>query len=219
MTNSRSNWDSHWEQESQRDYWQEPAKEVIRLKDRLDSRKIHDVLDLGCGIGRHTILFAESGFNVTAVDDSQNALDILSRKASEKELHIDCIRGSFTEEIFPKDSFDLVMAYNVLYHGYRNDFNKGAGLVHKYLRPAGLFFFTCPTRRDAKYENGEKMAENTYRPLNSVHPGDIHYFADEGDIADFLRDFNSYSLDVEEHYWDNNGVMQFSSSWCVLADK
>ncbi|HEY94775.1 MAG TPA: class I SAM-dependent methyltransferase [Dehalococcoidia bacterium] len=79
MNNNRSNWDSHWGEESQREYWQEPAGEIIKLKDSLDRQKVRDVLDLGCGIGRHAILFAELGFNVAAVDDSRKALDIFKK--------------------------------------------------------------------------------------------------------------------------------------------
>ena len=197
MSNNRSSWDSRWGEESQRKYWQEPADEIIGLKNSLDRQRIRDVLDLGCGIGRHSILFAESGFNVTAVDDSENALDILREKASEKQVNITCIKGSYTEDIFPENSFDLVIAYNVLYHGYREGFERSIRLVYRYLRPEGLFFFTCPTRQDAKYGNGEEMGNNTYKPLNSVHPGDIHYFADEGDIACFLRDFTGIRLTLK----------------------
>lgn len=219
MSSNRSNWDSHWREESQRRYWQQPADEIIRLKDSLDREKIRDILDLGCGIGRHAILFAESGFHVTAVDDSKNALDILRKKASEKQVNITRIENSYTDDIFPENSFDLVIAYNVLYHGHREGFDRSVGLVYRYLKPGGLFFFTCPTRQDAKYGSGEETAENTYKPLNSVHPGDIHYFADEDDITYFLRDFTGYVLDREEHYWDNEGIRQFSSNWLVLANK
>jgi SAM-dependent methyltransferase len=219
VNSNRSNWDSHWGEESQRQYWQEPSEEIIRLRDSLDRQKILDVLDLGCGIGRHAILFTESGFKVTAVDDSQKALSVLREKASEKQVTITSIEGSYSKEIFPEDSFDLVIAYNVLYHGYRDDFNRSIELVYRYLRPGGLFFFTCPTQQDAKYGNGKKVQENTYRSLNSVHPGDIHYFADEDDIAYFLRDFTGYTVDREEHYWDNNDIRQFSSSWHILANK
>ena len=219
MNRNRSNWDSHWGEESQKQYWQEPDDEIIRLSNSLDRREVRDVLDLGCGIGRHAVLFAESGFNVTAVDDSQKALDILREKAAEKQVTITCIEDSYTEEKFLEKSFDLVIAYNVLYHGYREDFGKSVQLVYRYLRPGGLFFFTCPTRQDDKYGDGDKVAENTYRSMNSVHPGDIHYFADEDDIAYILRDFSGYTVDREEHYWDNRGVRQFSSSWHILAKK
>lgn len=217
--NIKSNWDSQWEVEANRNYWQEPAKEIINLKNRLDVSKYIEVLDLGCGIGRHALLFAESGYNVTAVDNSQNALYALQQKAVEKGTNVTIIEGSYSEDIFPGDSFNLIIAYKVLYHGYRNSFKNAVSLIYKYLRPEGLFFFTCPTRRDAKYGNGEEIADNTYKPLNSVHPGDIHYFASEEDFTDFLSKFGSFSKHIEEHVWDNMGTKQFSSNWQILANK
>ena len=216
---AESNWDSHWVEESKRSFWHEPDRAVINLKNSLDKSEIRDVLDLGCGIGRHALLFAESGFNVTAVDYSQKALNILKQKAIEKNLHIKTIEDSYSEDLFPEESFDLILAYNVIYHGNRDAFKDAIRLVYKWLRPGGLFFFTCPTRRDDKYGNGEEVAPNTYRPLNSIHPGDIHYFTGEEDIADFLNDFNSFSQNVYEHYWDNKGNKQFSSHWQILANK
>lgn len=218
--NIESNWDSHWEEESKRRFWQEPAIEVIDLKNSLTVSNARDVLDLGCGIGRHSLLFAESGFNVTAVDYSHDALNILRKEAAEKGTHINIIEGSYSsEDIFQKESFDLILAYNVLYHGFRESFKNAICLVHKWLRPNGLFFFTCPTRGDAKYGSGAQMANDTYRSLNSVHPGDIHYFASEEDIADFLSEFNKISQCIEEYYWDNSGTKQFSSTWQILAYK
>jgi tellurite methyltransferase len=219
VNNNRSNWDSHWGEKSRRRYWQEPADEIIRLRDSLDRQKMQDVLDLGCGIGRHAILFAEAGFVVTAVDDSQQALNILRKEASERQVTITCIKSSYTKDIFTENSFDLVIAYNVLYHGYRENMDRSIQLVYRYLRPGGKFFFTCPTRQDDKYRNGEKVAENTYKSLKSVHPGDIHYFTGEEDVAYFLREFPGYKVDREEHYWDNEGIRQFSSSWHILANK
>lgn len=215
----KTNWDSHWEEESNRSYWREPDKAVIQLIETLDKSRIKDVLDLGCGIGRHAIYFAEVGFNVTAVDSSPKALAILRQQVVEKELEVKSIEGDYSEELFPEESFDFVLAYNVIYHGYRQNMEHAINLIHKLLKPQGLFFFTCPTTRDDKYGNGEELAQNTYKPLNSVHPGDIHYFANESDILDFLGKFSEFSKDVYEHHWDNDGARQFSLHWQILARK
>ncbi len=214
-----SNWNSHWEKESKTSFWKEPAEEVNELVEDLVRSGTADALDLGCGIGRHALLLAESGFSVTAVDSSEKALAILRRNASQKRLNINAVGGSYSEDLFRQASFDLVLAYNVLYHGYRESFKTAVHLTHKWLKPGGLLVFTCPTRRDAKYGNGKEMANDTFRPLNSVHPGDIHYFASEEDISDFLSEFTNFSKKIMEHYWDNDGTNQFSSYWLVTATK
>jgi SAM-dependent methyltransferase len=212
-------WDSYWEKDENLDYWQKPADSVIGLTNSLKKPPVRDVLDLGCGIGRHALYFAQAGFKVTAVDSSAQALAVLRDQADRKRLDIDIRQDDYLQDLFPANSFDLVLSYNVIYHGYRETLIKAIDQVYSWLRPQGIFFFTGPTRQDAKYGNGEKVAPDTYRPLNSVTPGDIHYFMDENDISGFLARFQHFTKGVDEHYWDNQGVHQFSSYWQITAWK
>jgi SAM-dependent methyltransferase len=212
-----NNWNRYWGDETNRSYWLEPDKAVIELLDKIERCKVKKVLDLGCGAGRHALLFAKAGFEVTAVDSSREALSVLRNQVQKEGLSMKIIEGNYSQDLFFSGTFDFVLAFNVLYHGYREDFREAVNLTHRWLKPGGLFFFTCPTRRDDKYGNGEEVAPNTYRPLNSIHPGDIHYFSDETDISDLLRDFKQVSINIEEHYWDNNGTQQLSSYRQVLV--
>ena len=120
---------------------------------------------------------------------------------------------------FPAESFDIVLSYNVIYHGYREQFAQAIEHVRVLLKPAGLFFFTCPTRQDGKYGYGEQVAPHTFLCTRSITPGDIHYFADEADLDELLAGFRQLSREKDEHYWDNEGVQQFSSYWRILAEK
>ena len=214
--NHAGSWDSYWDSESDRDYWLEPDQAVVSLVAKLDRSTVRDVLDLGCGLGRHALWFAQSGFNVTAVDVSDSAIAALRKRVGEN-TRVRIVKGAYSEDLFSEGSFDLVLAWNVLYHGGRDDFRRAIRLTHKWLKRDGLLLFTCPTRQDAKYGNGEEVAPNAYRSLNSVHPGDVHYFADRSDILDFLVGFTVISEEVSEHYWDNQGKRQFSSYWRILA--
>ena len=217
MGHMTDNWNVYWGNEANRSYWLKPDKAVVDLLKKVDRSRIKSVLDLGCGIGRHALLFAKAGFAVTAVDSSNEALSVLRSQVNKEGIRMKIIEGNYSQDIFPQESFDFIISYNVLYHGYRTDFQEAVRLIHRWLKPGGLFFLTCPTRRDDKYGSGDQVAPNTYRPLNSVHPGDIHYFSDEADILDLLREFKQISKDVYEHYWDNNGIRQFSSYWQILA--
>lgn len=51
------------------------------------------VLDMACGTGRHSILFAKKGFKVTAVDLSKNMLSAARKKAEAENLKIDFIQS------------------------------------------------------------------------------------------------------------------------------
>ena len=55
--------------------WLQPAIEAPYLALRWHQRGFHDFLDNGCGPGRHAMFFAARGFRVTALDQSEQALD------------------------------------------------------------------------------------------------------------------------------------------------
>jgi len=72
-------------------------KEAIKLVDLIlnntDISAGAKVLDMACGTGRHSILFAKKGFEVTAIDLSQNLLSIAKRSALEEKVRIQFIRS------------------------------------------------------------------------------------------------------------------------------
>ena len=216
MTNG---WNDYWKNEANRPFWTEPDKAVVNLMAKTDRSKVSKVLDLGCGIGRHSILLAKAGFSVTALDSSIEALEVMRKQTQEQGVRVKITQGTLAASLFPRNYFDLVIAFNVIYHGMRKDMEIAIATAHYWLKPGGLFFFTCPTRRDGKYGNGEKVAPNTYKPMNSIHPGGIHYFSDENDIIDLTRNFAIKEKKIDERTWNNNGVKQQDSYYQILAVK
>ncbi|MBU1622946.1 MAG: methyltransferase domain-containing protein [Nanoarchaeota archaeon] len=67
------------------------------------------VLDVGCGTGQATILFAERGFYVTGVDISQQMIDVAKRKCSSLP-NVDFKVGTFEEVELPEGSLDIVLS-------------------------------------------------------------------------------------------------------------
>jgi tellurite methyltransferase len=216
---NQNSWDLHWANESNRAYWVEPDKTVVEMVGKLDRSIIRNVLDLGCGTGRHTLFLAQAGFEVSAVDSSPEALSILGKQINEKGIRVNVLQGDYFDDLFAGDSFDFVLAYNVIYHGSRDSFRNTIRLIRRWLKPGGWFFFTCPTRQDDKFGNGEQVAPNTFKPLNSIHPGDIHYFAGELEIQDILEGFEIVSQYLDAHFWNNHGNKQFNSYRQILARK
>lgn len=214
-----NNWNTYWGKSEQLDYWRIPAPEVIEFLSQVDKTKHKKVLDLGCGLGRHSLLFAENGFEVCALDYSSVALSEIERISREKKLEIKPLLGTYQDQQFEENSFDIILSFNALYHGTKAEFSNAISQCRCYLKNEGLLFFTCPTRKDGKSGSGEKIEEHTYASLNSVHSGDIHYFSDEDDINEFTEGFEVISKEIKEHYWLHNGIEQFSSFWVVSAQK
>jgi ubiquinone/menaquinone biosynthesis C-methylase UbiE len=71
------------------------------------------VLDVGAGTGALSLLAAELGYRVTALDLSEGMLTVARRKAVERGLDLEFVVGSGTEP--PEGPFDAVMERHVLW--------------------------------------------------------------------------------------------------------
>ncbi|HKB86396.1 MAG TPA: class I SAM-dependent methyltransferase [Ignavibacteriaceae bacterium] len=68
------------------------AEQLVNLiLANIDLEQNADVIDLACGTGRHSILFAERGFNVTAVDLSEKLLSVARLNAESLGLQINFV--------------------------------------------------------------------------------------------------------------------------------
>ncbi len=91
------------------------ALEQPLVQQALDKVSNQEVLDLGCGTGRHALWLAENGARVTAVDFSEGMLDLARKKPLAQrvcflshDLHL--------ELPFEKERFDTVVSGLVLEH-------------------------------------------------------------------------------------------------------
>lgn len=86
----------------------EAEKLVNLILGNINIKSGSDVIDLACGAGRHSILFAEKGFSVTAVDLSAHLLNVAKRRAIEQGLKINFVNADLRYFCIAS-KFDLVM--------------------------------------------------------------------------------------------------------------
>ncbi|MFN0111908.1 MAG: methyltransferase domain-containing protein [Blastocatellia bacterium] len=102
-------WDAKWfERQSNQELNGQPHPLVVQFVEKIKPGR---ALDLACGVGRHALHLAELGWQVTAVDSSNVAIEILSQAVADKHLQIDSHvadleRGEFLIE---PDSYDLIV--------------------------------------------------------------------------------------------------------------
>src|SRR5579864_3187483 len=142
-------WDKRWATEEGRADWLEPHPAVAAMLPELSARGASRVLDLGCGVGRHALMFAEHGFTVDAIDGSPNGLGVLRQTAAARRLSVNLHEGLADALPFPDGSFDYVLSWNVIHHGTLGDLGRRLGEVWRVLRPAGLLQVTVLSTRDA----------------------------------------------------------------------
>ena len=110
------------------------ALEEPHVRDALGDVRHLDVLDLGCGTGRHTSWLAAAGARVTAVDFSHEMLERARRKVAGTEVQI--ILHDLHEPLPLEDtSFDAVVSGLVLEH--IRDPRAFFMEAHRVMRPGG----------------------------------------------------------------------------------
>jgi tellurite methyltransferase len=212
-------WETYWSDETNLDYWKSPSPGVLALIEKYPPQQSSQALDLGCGIGRHAITLARAGYRVIALDTSRVAVENLKREAVVQKLIVHTLVGDVQSSIFKPGTFDLVISYNVIYHGRREDMSLVIQNVSTLLRPGGIFFFTCPTLKDGKYGEGEQVAPHTFLSPNSITPRDIHHFCAEDDLETLLKALEIVSVVRDEHWWELHGRRRYHSYWQVTARK
>lgn len=86
----------------------EAEKLVNLILANISLDKSAGIIDLACGTGRHSIHFAERGYNVTAVDLSDNLLNIASKAAGCQGLKINFVNGDLRKFCITS-KFDLAV--------------------------------------------------------------------------------------------------------------
>jgi 2-polyprenyl-3-methyl-5-hydroxy-6-metoxy-1,4-benzoquinol methylase len=83
------------EYDSMTSFKQRLAKEEQLFRSLVEKYKIKTALDAGSGTGVHSLLLAQSGVEVTAVDVSQKMLQLLSAHAHEKKIKVKTVKAVF----------------------------------------------------------------------------------------------------------------------------
>lgn len=101
------------------------------------------VLDLACGVGRHSIEFAKKNFDVVGLDFSKHYLADANRSAQKAKTKVTFIEGDMKNlrPHFQSSSFDLVVSlYNSFgYFKTRNDDFRMLREVFRVIKPGGKF--------------------------------------------------------------------------------
>ena len=94
------------------------------------------VLDVGCGEGADAVWLAEQGWDVTALEVSQVALDRAARQAEQRGVTVNWLHSGLVEATLQPASFDLVSAqYPAL---LRTDSNAAELALLRAVAPGGV---------------------------------------------------------------------------------
>ncbi len=95
------------------------------------------ILDLGCGSGRDSLCFLQKGFQVTAVDGSEE----LAKFAGEL-IGQEVVVADFKDLVLPEASFDAIWASASLLHVHSEDLPGILAKVIDWAKPGAIFYMS-----------------------------------------------------------------------------
>jgi 2-polyprenyl-3-methyl-5-hydroxy-6-metoxy-1,4-benzoquinol methylase len=179
-----------WMNEEHRADWTRPEQDVIGIIPLLRSKGTRKVLDMGCGIGRHSLFLASLGFEVCSLDASAAGLEITRSSAAKAGLSIECCLSRMTELPFEDCSFDYLLAWNVIYHGDLNVVERSLDEIFRILRPGGIFQGTMLSKRNALYQKGCLIAKDTFILNDNSEKDHPHYYCNADELVTLLARFD-----------------------------
>lgn len=186
------NWDSAVD-----DFWRIPSGESIAMAARWREIGFRDLLDFGCGLGRHAIYFAKAGFSVSAFDLSETGIASLNDRAAAEHLEIPTVCCDMQQLPYADASFDCVFAYHVISHTDSQGIVRILSEMRRILRSGGEAFLTLCSKetwsfREAGYP---KHDENTViKTAEGPEYGIPHFYVDLDDVLRLFADMELISV-------------------------
>lgn len=213
-------WD--WSKNTE-DKWLNPCVESAFLAERWQSKGLTNFLDLGCGLGRHSVYMAQKGFDVTAADLADYSISYLNERAAKENLNIKTALCDMLRLPFENSSFDCIIAYNVIYHTDTQGVVKALNEINRVLRPGGELFITFISKNTYSFQHADqykRIDENTFLRDEDETERDVpHFYVD---IADIRKLFDGWTFieppkEMGEYKADNPACC--SKHWTMLVKK
>lgn len=149
--------------------WSDAPAEVEKVVSLLGIGPGTHILDLCCGVGRHSLELARRGFHVTGVDRTRLYLDRASKQAEAEGLKIEFVQDDMRSFCRP-DAFDVAINLFTSFSYFEDPEEDRQVLLNVYrsLKPGGVFLLEMMGKeilarifreRDWHEENGVLILE------------------------------------------------------------
>lgn len=202
--------------------WLEPSIESYYLMHRWKGQDKTKFLDLGCGLGRHTILFAKNSFNTKAFDLSENAVERTTEYAKREGLDIECKIGDMLSLPYEDESFECILCRNVISHTDTEGMKKIVEELKRVLKKDGECYFTLGSKDTwgFKQEDWPLADPNTrIRMDEGPEKGIPHFYADYELIKELFKEFEIKNIYQVEDFTEKDDKVYSSYHYHVLIRK
>ena len=194
---------SGWDNLYKDDFWIEwsnrpPLQITLNWISALRERRARRIYDMGCGLGRHTILLAKQGFSVVASETSPLARTSTKQKLKAARLRAKVISADMTSIPFPDEYFDGILSIGVMEHNTKAGIEKAISEIFRTLRPGGVILASfLPRGRWVPRDDPEldMVEDNTLRSYGPE--ATIHHMVDEAELRELFDSFIIQSIDKQ----------------------
>tara|TARA_B100000029_G_scaffold144955_1_gene140186 strand:- start:2566 stop:3222 length:657 start_codon:yes stop_codon:yes gene_type:complete len=170
----------------------EPSIAAVKSLNFFKGKKI---IELGAGLGRDTIFFAQNSIQVEALDYSQKAIEIINNKSKKLNL-AQFIKTKFFDIRkklpFDDDTIDGCFSHMLYCMALSNcDLENLNKEILRVLKPGGINIYTVRHTNDGDYKNGYHIGEDLYE-----NDGFIVHFFSKDKIEQLSKGFEI--LDIEK---------------------
>lgn len=201
---SSKEWD--WEQ-VKGSLWLEPCEECYYYIKKWKNEGRQSILDLGCGLGRHSIAFAKGGFQVTAADLSEFGVNHLNTWKKKEDLDIVTEICDMKKLPFSDNTFDCLWAYHAISHTDTEGFLEILNEIKRVLKPGGTIYLTICSKQSGSFREAdfEHIDENTIiKSIDGPEKDVPHYYVDLDDILRLFKDFSiNHIRHIDDCYFED----------------
>jgi SAM-dependent methyltransferase len=159
------------------------------LQEFLD-RKCINILDLGCGNGRHVIHLVRAGFKVLGSDISITGLKLTREWLEQEGLEASTIWSDMRHPLpFKESSITGVLSTQVIHHALLSEIRTTIHEIHRVLTPGGLAFVTVSGKKHDDQEYLE-IEPGTFLPMTGTEKGLPHHIFTEDELRFEFRSFD-----------------------------
>lgn len=202
--------------------WKNPSIESFYLLNRWKSQGKNIFLDLGCGLGRHSILFGKNGFNVYCFDISEEAIIKTKMWAEQENLKLNYNIGDMLELPYEDNSIESILCRNVISHTDTEGIKKIIKELKRVLKDDGECYLTLGSKETwgFKETNWPKIDENTKLRMEKGPEYKVpHFYADYNLIQELFKEFKIEFIYHIEDYYNNKDKIYTSFHYHLLIKK
>jgi len=157
----------------------EPSKAAIHTLKTFKEEKIKKIVELGAGLGRDTIFFAQNSIPVECLDYSQRAIEIIHEKSKKLKLtkliktKIFDVRKKLPFKSGTIDGCFSHMLYCMALS--TKEIKNLNNEIYRVLKPNGINIYTVRHTQDADFKKGTHIGEDLYENDGFI----VHFFSEE----------------------------------------